>query len=1451
MSAIGTATNLLGQNFTTLAATGNGSLTQTLRGLGSQFSILTQQQILSLATTAKMPVNYLKAAVAMSSLTTAEKAEIIAAYEQVAATQAQATATAGAAGATASFKTVMVGLGAVMEAHPLMALLTTVTLVYGAFKLASWWSDRFKRSLSDLKDEYQDLKSDAEGLQSEYDSNLSTLQELEKIEAPTLADEAEIKRLKEANEQLAIQIRYKQTLADEREKDAAQTFAKVYQSEMTGWQNRTTDIVSDEQGNTTTVSRTQQEQLDYDLDRAKKFKELAQETTDAVSQSNYEAWANQYLDAADQIISAQEELADGVTYGLDDDADASINAIKDARHQWLLLKDAAGSTQIVLESIFADARFAGDGGAVDSIKNVVSEYGNAITEYEDIVQEAKDKGVDLERAVYGNIDTDSRQILEWTEASVEKFRDALTSWNINPDDMLGSYSTVLGSWDEYDGVPIAFSPILQTDNGPQVLSADTVDKYLSTLLDKVKQNGDWTTEDLLRLDTQGLEVDGIKIKNIIADCGDTAEKTAEQMHFSGATGALAEAKQRMEELKTKIHELYAANPQVKELIDTLIRLGLFSWDNLDGLVNQLNDVADAADDVTDAVNAWADLSDATDKLVFATETLRDAQKELEKGYLSSGTLKSMQEQYSTMSEIIVQYKLGMATAQQVYAEYKRLYEEDKVSFQTQNALKLALTEEFYNKSIKGNANYIKILGTYYTSDLSNFKELAQKKLEIDTQLQKSLGENWAQYYKTYASAVQASTFSLMSEAEFTKKYPNASYKEYTIANSSWKGARMTADQKAEYNQLMKLAQMFDSLGKQANKDLNIKIPQFSSDSSSSSSKSTKETKKSMDEVYADLKALQEETERQNDRLSNMTQDTTTEQISLWYNLRKEAIKQLNQITDHTSEAYRYVEDIVKDCNSNISSLYDDQLDALDKIIDMTEDMLKKEADDQVDALEDQVDKYKEIVELKKKLLEQSSDEEDYEKKVAKLTKEIADIQESIGQLDLEIKSDPNDSRKAQAEQQKLMQSLKDKQDELYDLQRDHYKDSLTSRLDDEADAFEKSKQDEIDKIKETVDDDKKLHQKAIDYIDKNWDKLYDKLSKYAAEQGRDVEKELSQAWSVAKDAVDAYGGSILDAMDNIEKMQSMIQSTTKEGNYNQVGELAGNPQLMAIVKAMKQNSMDYLATSDTNVKQSIKANQADLKSQFEQISGRQLQQGSDGTWYLDKVGGETLYSHFGVGDVQNPNKQNSSASSSTTAYAKTKKALGSDAPTGVITKGSKNKSAVLWIQTYLKNAGYFHATPDGNFWDLTEKALEDFQTDEKIGIDGKYGPETRKKMIARKYHTGGVVGGGATLKDNELLAVLEKKETVLTNSMWKNLTEKLNAVQDFIQSSLPVIDKFPAGAVPAYAGAGGMNIAPVINVQFEHHGDFDEKAAKKFASQISDFTIQQIKKNQQTHRYRK
>lgn len=1449
-----------------IAQTTAGLSGKAMDQFGRALAIVDKEAIVNIAVSQNMTKQQLFGSLQAAGYTREVRKEIAAIYDDAAAKTADTAATDAFTAGTITAKNAIAGLNATLFASPLGILAAIIGATAVAYKAVTTWADRYKNKLRELREEYESLSGEQDSLQSELDSNLSRLKELESIEMPTLADQDEISRLKASNTELETRIALLKTEKELKQAEVNDTFNSYvaqqskktfthYQQGVQGSMAATAGTANGPRniaGSGSTYTLNLEGEIAKNIADAKAAQDQIDANIAAMAQSDNEDEKNQLLEAnkrlkeqkdtaVDFLRKQEQDLAaqaEGVSYT--DSTAKGLDAWRDLQVAVLAFSDDVDAARTGLNQLFNDPRYAGEGGAVESLENIVDEYGNAIAEYDDIVREARDKGIDLERAVYGNIDTDSRQILDWTEASVEKFRDALASWNINADDMLGSYSTVLGSWDEYDGVPIAFSPILQTDNGPQVLNADTVDKYLSALLKKVKQNGDWTTEDLLRLDTQGLEVDGITIKNIIADVGDTAEQTAEQMHFSGATGALAEAKQRMEELKAKIHELYETNPQVKELIDTLIRLGYFSWDNLDGLVNQLSDVAAAADDVTEAVSAWSDLSDATDKLVSATETLRSAQKELQSGYLSTGTLKSMQEQYDTMTDIIVQYKLGMVTAQQVYAEYKRLYEQDKASFKQQNSLKLALTEEFFNKSIKGNADYIKILGSYYTSDLKNFKELASEKLKIDTRLMQRLGENWSKVYSSYAQAVNASYGDVMSKEVFEKRNPGDDYNAYLQSRNRGKLFKMTDEEKAQYSEYMRLARLFDNLAKKAGEDLNISIPDFAKTSSSA--------KKSMDEVYADLKALMDETERQNDRLSNMTQDTTAEQIALWYKVRNAAIKRMSEITDHTSEAYRYLEDMVKKANSNISSLYDNQLSAIDKIIDLTKDMLKKEADDQVDALQDQVDKYREIVALKKKLLEQSSDEEDYEKQVAKIVKEIADLQESISQLDLEIKSNPDDSRKAQAEQQKLLQDLQSKQDELAALQKNHWKDALTDRLDDEADAFDKSKQEEIDKIKETVEDDKKLHQKAIDYIDKHWSDLYSKLSKYAKSQGRDVEKELTKAWDVAKDAVDAYGGSILDAMDNIEKMQSMIQSTNKEGNYNQVGELAGNPQLMAIVKAMKKNSTDYLATSDLTTKKNIKQSQAALVKQFEAISGHQLAQGSDGTWYLDKVGGETVYSHFGVGDVVNPNRPSGSTSGGTkNPYSKPSNKQ--------VLKSGSSGSNVAWVQTQLNKAASkdgnsaFKVSVDSKYGAKTEAAVRAFQRAKGLSVDGQVGPKTL--ALLERYHKGGIVGGNATLKDNEMLAVLEKKETVLTNSMWKNLSEKLLAVQDFIKSSLPVIDRFPAGSVPAYSGAGGMTVSPVVNVRFEHHGDFDEKAARKFANQISDLTIKQIEKNTQTHKFRK
>lgn len=182
--------------------------------------------------------------------------------------------------------------------------------------------------------------------------------------------------------------------------------------------------------------------------------------------------------------------------------------------------------------------------AIDDTSDGMRELDNLINQYVTDVLNAKsladDIGTDLSQTKYGNVDTNDRQKLYWDEESIDKYSDAMDSWGMKADDLVGTYATLLSSVGEFDGEDIAFTPILQTDDGPQLLDSNTVDKYIWGLIDAAKQNdGKWTSDELFQLDTKGLEVDGVVVKNLLEGIGQDADKTAKLLHYVGDTGSIA------------------------------------------------------------------------------------------------------------------------------------------------------------------------------------------------------------------------------------------------------------------------------------------------------------------------------------------------------------------------------------------------------------------------------------------------------------------------------------------------------------------------------------------------------------------------------------------------------------------------------------------------------------------------------------------------------------------------------------------------------------------------------------------------------------------------------------------------------------------------------------------------------------------------------------------------
>ena len=170
----------------------------------------------------------------------------------------------------------------------------------------------------------------------------------------------------------------------------------------------------------------------------------------------------------------------------------------------------------------------------ESIQSIYQEYKNEIDKLNQL-------GFDPSQTIFGNVDTNNRQVLEWTDENLNKYKDAIKSWGYAIDDLAGSISTVMGTSAEYDGIEIAFTPILQTSDGAKLLDADTVKEYIWGLIDKASADGSWTNEELFALDAEGLEFDSQLIKGLIADIGETAIQTGEAMHYTGLDGSIAQA----------------------------------------------------------------------------------------------------------------------------------------------------------------------------------------------------------------------------------------------------------------------------------------------------------------------------------------------------------------------------------------------------------------------------------------------------------------------------------------------------------------------------------------------------------------------------------------------------------------------------------------------------------------------------------------------------------------------------------------------------------------------------------------------------------------------------------------------------------------------------------------------------------------------------------------------
>ena len=432
--------------------------------------------------------------------------------------------------------------------------------------------------------------------------------------------------------------------------------------------------------------------------------------------------------------------------------------------------------------------------------------------------------------------------------------------------------------------------------------------------------------------------------------------------------------------------------------------------------------------------------------------------------------------------------------------------------------------------------------------------------------------------------------------------------------------------------------------------------------------------------------------------------------------------------DYVSKMHSLSKTAVSTISTYYSTLeegYVSHADGLQTILDLTQDMIKWENEQLIDALEKEKEDYADIIDQKKELIQLAKEQDDREKSVAEKLEKMAKLQGQIAQLSLD------DSREAQAQRRSLEEELADLQKELSDEQADHSVEVQEEALDKELEAFEKSKDDEIEALEDMLSSAEKLYQAAIDRIDNGWDELYSDLLDWNYEYGSTLESDLTAAWNAATAAAERYG-SFVSAMEGVKGDSILGDASVPMDDSNRGGKVTSSESAYSIIDRMKQNSLDWF-TAGTDERKAIQTDQRGLADEWEEAFGEKLTS-KNGSWHREN--GDLLYS---------------------------------------LTEKQIGKAIVNQME---KNAHAWHTADPVAQQELAEenvrlaKVLEDYlgvkikKTSGGVWMLGG-------KNLFDVYHTGGIVGGNETLKDKEILAKLEEGELVLDQSKKEVLYSKL------------------------------------------------------------------------------
>ncbi len=600
------------------------------------------------------------------------------------------------------------------------------------------WVSNLKTHIEELNDELDDAKeanesaqSDVDAIQTKLDELNASLEEAGMNSIDNIVDPDEKNKIQSVNDALEAQLELKQKIADDAANEQNEAAAVVMSEDtVASIEKGTTYKVSEYAGGGTYFKGDQITKVESLQEQSRKLNELSRERNNVLAK-NPEADTTDLDEQIAEVKTKVETLGSEVSDQIDD-FDTDAPNFSDYEEQYNAANAAITAANKALDYESGDVDPSES--LTDEIENISKKRtasADAVVGMDstDYTQEASYPSL---YAKYGNIDNTHRRELEWTDENKEKYSDFYQEQGRPKTSSKG-----LASSANFDGVgEIAFTPLLQTEDGTVPLTNNEIQSYLQQVIQAASQmEGGATAENILAVDAAGLttEVNGeaTQVSNMIAavqgQIVNGAELTAADIAAIAGSSAndiqneFADSSNYIGHSMSEVQSVFASNgASVEDLVDTISSqvedldtdtlLGLMTsfgegldsqgveaieklWsvmgelglsnskEDLNTFISALQNLGYVSESVTEDINTTKDAItgaiDNLDNMQSGYQTCASAVEEYNKnGYVSVDTLQSLialDPQYMSMLEMENgQLKINGETAQTLTNTYIEL-----------------------------------------------------------------------------------------------------------------------------------------------------------------------------------------------------------------------------------------------------------------------------------------------------------------------------------------------------------------------------------------------------------------------------------------------------------------------------------------------------------------------------------------------------------------------------------------------------------------------------------------------------------------------------------------------------------------------------------------------------------------------------------------------------------